>query len=377
MTMLDDRPYVASDDALLPVPWSPPPAEDGRNGRYQPRHALEPAKPDRTTLWLIVVLLVTSAFVAGTTATFFASTTDSGNTFGSATLSNPAGQTIALSGSNLNLNITALGGFDGSPPVAYGSRWSYMWPTGVSQSGSSYGCSASTSLYTTELTTSGTSAASIDYLGVAGFAPGRWMCIMAHTAYPQNKPAAPMVQWFSQKDNPKASVQLGHVVQSVNLVDVAGTTSRIQQNDRLVITFNQPVDATGRPTSGNVCARSFNERVFVGLSGPLCVSNNPSSVSVLYLEGAAGVDITSNGSFTNTTWTWSGDGRTLTIDLNSSASSPISGCTTNCFRVRMDLTVDAATALESSLTPTRSLCTLTDDEDFDNGSCEPFAVGSF
>lgn len=354
--------------------------ERRRRRRYQPRHAMEvPARADRTTIWVFVVLFLTGGFVAGTTAAFSASVADSGNAFGSATLSNPAGQTIALSGDNLNLGITAFGGFDGTPSVSYGARWRSMWPTGVSTTGSSYGCSAATSAYTADLADSPTSAASVDATVVPGMADGRWMCVMAHTAYPAAKPASPGVQWYSQKDNPNQSVQVGHVVQSVNLLDVAGTANRIQKNDKLVITFNQPVDPTGRPSSGVVCARSFNSRIFVGGSTASCNNNNPTSTSVLTLEPSLGVLITANGSYTATTWVWSADGTQLTITLDTNTNAPITGCLagSGCFRVRMDKTINASTALESQNTPTRALCTATDDNNFDNGSCEPFATGSF
>jgi hypothetical protein len=377
VTLLDDQP-TRSD----PLPVLHRPAADDRRQPYEPKHVLETPRRDTTTMWLFLVLILTSGFVAGTTAAFRASATDTGNVFGSATLSNPAGQTVALAGNDLNLTISALGGFDGSPAVTYGSRWRFMWPTGVSTTGSSYGCSASTAAYTADLADSANSVKTVDYTTVAGFADGRWMCVMAHTAYPATRPAAPAQQWYSQKDNPSASVQLGHVVQSVSLQDVQGTTSSMKQTDRLVITFNQPVDATTRPTSGYVCARSNPvNRIFVapvnadGTDLSNCINNNPPGVRMFYLEGA-NATISSQGNFTSTTWTWSGDGRTLTITLGTNATSNISCASAPCFRVRMDKTQNPSTALESA-TGGRALCVATDDLDFDNGICEPYTVGSF
>jgi hypothetical protein len=361
----------------LPILFVDPDPPGRRRKRYQPKHALEqPVRADRTTLWVFLILFLTGGFVAGTTAAFSASTTDSGNTFGSATLSNPAGQTIALASNTLSLGITAFGGFDGAPAVTYGARWRYMWPTGVSTTGSSIGCSPTTSSYTNDLADSATSSTSITYTGLSGFADGRWMCVMAHTAYPATKPAAPAVQWYSQKDNPNQAVQLGHVVQSVNLLDVGGTANRLQQNDKIVITFNQPVDSGSRPTSGMVCARSANERIYVGLAS--CSSNDPASVSAISLYPTSGVTLSTNGSY-NTTWAWSVDGKTLTITLNTNTNVNVNGCAvgTSCFRVRMSKTANPSTALESATVPKRNLCIATDDENFDNGSCEPFATGSF
>lgn len=378
MTLVDD--LEVSDGAYLPVRYEPP-APSSRP--YQPRHALEPvARPDRTTMWLFLVLILTSGFVAGTTAAFRASTTDTGNLFGAATLSNPSGQTIAVAGNNLDLSIATLGAFDGTPAVAYGSRWRSLWPTGVSTTGSAPSCTSDSSMYTNDLTDSTSTAKTTAYTSVPGFADGRWLCIMGHTAYPQAKPAAPAEQWYSQRDNPRDSVQLGHVVQSVTLQDASSSPSSMKQNDQLVITFNQAVDATSRPTGGLVCARANPvNRIFVGSANASgvdlanCNNNNPGSVKVLYLK-PVNATIGGPGSFTDTTWAWSGDGRTLTITLNNNQTAGIVCTTTPCFRVAMDKTYSPSTTLESA-TGARALCVATDDNDFDNGICEPNAVGSF
>lgn len=384
MTVVDDE-VTTAPPVLSPYLVGPdvPPRAPG----YEPRHALPNGKRDRTNLTLWIVLILMSSFVAGTTAAFSASTTDSGNVFGSASLSQPAGQDPTLSGNDLNLVITALGAFDGSPGgVTYGSRWRYFWPTGVSNTGTPYGCPATTSSYTTDLADSATTAKTIDYTTVSGFADGRWMCIMAHTAFPQTRPAAPAEQWYSQQNNPTKAMLLGHVIQSIDLQDGGGTANRIQQNDRIVVTFNQAVEPSNRPASGFVCVRNAVGRIFIGAAkadgtdANNCNSNTYDAVKVAYLEVQGTTSLGANGAYTVTTWSWSGDGKQLTITLNSNVNVLVSCTGTGCtrqFRSRMGLTFGPSTHLETNTTPSRALCTSTDNDGPDNGSCEPMAIGSF
>lgn len=371
----------------LPVLYVDPEAAQRRKQPpYTPKHALEPERKDRTVFWLFVVLIVTSGFVVGTTAAFQASTTDGvNNIVGSASLSKPVDQTLSVEGTNLALTINGFGNFEDVPGVSYGSRWRYRWPTGIGGTGSTPTCSSLASDYPDDLTDSSTNTGSINYETITGWGNGRWLCVMAHTAFPAAKPAAPALQWWSADGTARAT-QLGHVVQRVTLQNGAPSSGgSLGQGDQIVVGFSQAVEASDRPTSGLVCARTATNAIFIapvnssngnaiGNCNP--AGNNP-SVDMFYLEGlTAGAVGSSQQYATASPWTWSDDGKQVTITLSSGASQTIT-CGTPCFRVRMANTWGAATRLESA-TGARPLCTtLHGNTNFDNGSCEPYAVGNF
>src|SRR3954462_15392836 len=88
-----------------------------RRGRPQAKHALPAPRRARsasdmaTTLGILVVLVLTSAFVVGTTASFTASTSNAGNSVATTALRAPTGSSVTGVGDRMQVSWTAPASF--------------------------------------------------------------------------------------------------------------------------------------------------------------------------------------------------------------------------------------------------------------------------
>jgi hypothetical protein len=379
--------------ANLPVLYQAQPTRRrGRRRPYQPKHAapvvVDPHRKDRISMWLWAIVIGCSGFVAGTTALFNATVNESSSTFGSTALSAPGTpQTVTLKGTRLELEVNTEGSAVGGGSV--GTRWRYYYPSsGLDPQGSSPSCDGATSSYTnTSQDLGGSTSNTKDQIDQPNY-PGRWMCIMGFTTYPDTDQVAPATQWLSQINNPTSVMQLGHVVQTVTLTNkTGGTAGRVENGDTITVTFNQNVDATGRPSSGCVSTRATPDKLFIGpqtAGGAAdCANNAPSQVTLLYLERSGSATFGSNVSYATSTWNWS-DARTLVITLAGGSNSNVGSCTVTqattgggCWYAKTDITKDPSTALESAEAPTATLCTAQPAVTPDEGVCWPKTYGRF
>jgi hypothetical protein len=130
---------------------------------------------------------------------------------------------------------------------------------------------------------------------------GTYFCYRVSTTYGST--------WSSQQSNPVAAAQIGFVAVSVTLSN-GGTAGSLDTGDKVVVTFNQPVDTSTGPTgTSTVCASTLG--VFLGstTTGGLCVSGETVTVGTL-----TGVSVAVSDRW-NATYTWSTDHKTLTIVL--------------------------------------------------------------
>lgn len=369
--------------SLLPVRYEPAPT--GKRPRYEPKHALPRARKDHTHLWLWLLLIVTSGFVAGTTAAFNATVGDTttGNRFGTVSLAPPASQTLTLAGSNMSMAVGSLGGLDDFSSTAVGVRWYGYYPTtvqGVSMTGSPPTCSTASSPFLPAnggIDLAGSSTTQSPIIAQPTFL-GRWLCVMSFTTYPAD-PAITQ-RWISQISNPRGPMQLGHVVQSVTLSNGGNAQGTIQANDTITVLFNQAVDPATRPTSGDVCARTDStpaNRLFIGFTGRSC-NKNQTEATLGALDPINGATLSASTTWT-ATWAWGADDRTLTITLGGPNTATINGCATApCFQLNTSaLPVGGATNLQSSASPKLALCTAQPVGPPDGGVCFPNANGRF
>jgi hypothetical protein len=188
--------------------------------------------------------------VPGTRAMLAAQTTN-GNAVATTALYAPASLTASPSGHDVQLSWPA--GANGS---GYGVRGA--------ANGTSSDCSGTTlaSLATPAGTT---------HTDPGRFSPqGTYFCYEVQTTYP--------LAWTSAQGNPRAAVQLGVVARTVQLVNdgdhagcsgggagTYGQAGKLDCGDRIVVTFNQPLDPASVPAgTATVCARQSNDTIWLG-----------------------------------------------------------------------------------------------------------------
>jgi hypothetical protein len=316
----------------------------------RPRHALPDAprppaprrKGDGTTLGILVILVLTSGFVAGTTATFTSSTSNAGNEFSAAALAPPTGLKATPQGSNVLVEWTDAGTYD---VLDAGYRISAAdWQTApqpvptTCTTGSAYvkvNTSASSQLAdnNTNVTTNHPNA----------YVDGRVWCYKAETVYPYPENSLP---WLSQAGNPTTVVEVGHTLVSATLGSTAANSnilspgtgtlaSGTDSTDYFELTFNQPIPQAQFPT-GYVCVDGSNERVFIGVS-----NNNATSCP----KTGGGADTALRGfAITQDTSVSSGQRGTITpnsVERFAIGTIDTPGCAVSappgCFRMRIFL----------------------------------------
>jgi hypothetical protein len=247
-------------------------------------------------------------------AAFSGTTANNGsNVVTATTLSAPTGLTAVPAGRDVSLSWTAA-----SPANGYDIQ-------AGAASGSSCASTTFTTLGTSPTVPSGTTYTDALRAGPSGSAPtapavaqGTFYCYRARTRYSL---------WQSPATSAVA-VQVGVVATSLSIVKNGNTTGcassgaagALDCGDQIIITFNQAMNTTTGPSSGDtVCGASGGTTI-------LLASNTPSGGCS---TGTETVDVGSltTPSLTNTqrypaTYTWSAGNTVLTITLGTRQSGP-------------------------------------------------------
>lgn len=342
-----------------------------------------PRREAKRSLMIAFVVILGSGFVVGTTASFTSNTSNRGNTFSSAALTAPQGLTGTAAGTDVNLGWTA-GSFGGGTGFGHRVLERSLGVQADPRDGSAApGACADTDTFGTAVgrTAAATTTLTHSGIGVASSA-GSYACYKVDTEYPASPGTA---AWFSQNGNPVASVMLGHVVKSVNAVNVL-TLGTFEEGDLFTFTFNQAVNIatgptstnnpTGKPTTGNdVCVVGADGTITFGRT----IYDTDCAASQSYVVGrVSGLTLAPSGEKDNyhAAWTWSdcpvaGQCRQLTATIGKR------------YRGRKDVTVSATTS--SSLTPTAVTGWLTSatggaalcsDANTATSTCRPVPTGS-
>ena len=182
---------------------------------------------------------------------------------------------------------------------------------GVSN-GTSSDCSGVT--YTQIATTTTTS-----YTDTNRYSPqGIFYCYQVKTIYHT---------WSSIANNPTTAAQIGFVATSLRMNN-GGTAGQLDANDQIVVTFNQSVDTSTGPASGNtVCTETTNGTILLAST---TVSGSCYLTETVTLGKIAGGSVSSNARF-SATYAWGNDNKTITVTLGSrieGASNPNIGSAT-------------------------------------------------
>lgn len=181
---------------------------------------------------------------------------------------------------------------------------------------------------------------------------GTWRCYTVHTSYES---------WTSVQSNPVAGARLGFVASIVDFTN-GGNGSRLDDGDRFVFTFNQPVDvATGPQTGNTICWQS--NRIVLGSTQTGSCSATDVSPRLGILTGGT---IERNFRFA-ATWAWSNGNRTLTVTVGARLAGSGSYSTTGTWT----FTPTPNVALVQSATGGFHVC----DSNVGGGNCTPTVAG--
>ena len=265
----------------------------------QPRYALAPGQvPSRqpmarprtkrsghgSTLGIVLAIIVTSGFVAGTTATFTAGTTNAGNVFAAAALDVPTAITATPGNSSatnmtVKLDWTAAAGADSASAGVRVLAADYQAAPSAN-AGATYTCPANT-VYPTTIAGAITRIASgtVTYTDTTlstvtnGIHPantqlvdGRIWCYKLQSEYPCCASTTP---WLSLSTASQVATELGNTILDVQLVgNNNGTlnagTSGADGVDSFVIYFNQAIAVASYPT-GYICT-STGGYILIGVT---------------------------------------------------------------------------------------------------------------
>jgi hypothetical protein len=241
----------------------------------QPRHALPPGssaptpkRRDGTTIGIILVLVLTSGFVAGTTATFTGTTTNASNEFAAAALSIPTGPKVVPQGNDVKVTWTDAGTADDTGAGYRISQSDFTPQAATCPAGLTY----------TRLGTSQSGVAGyVDTTASArtNFTDGHVNCYLIQTSYPCCPEGTS--PWLSQNTtsvqaNPELPVVLGVTLIGRSGTNVGASAGTINANDYFDFTFNQPIDITAAkfPSAADtICTdpASATESIWIGLNG--------------------------------------------------------------------------------------------------------------
>lgn len=365
---------------------------------YEPKHALpEEPRRDRTALVLVLVLLITSAVVAGTTAAFNASTSNSNNQFAMAALDPPTNPALTMSGNKATFSWFTVSGLNND---GAGYRISWKDAGAPTATGGAATCDATAdSLYeggtpslgdfvadtmTPPFSDSGVDAKAQGGGGVDR--PGRYICYRVQTLYPPN-PQPGETPWVSQGLVVDAAVQTGFVASTVQIVQ-AGSLFTLDAGDKIIVKFNQPVDTSTGPTSTRtVCAgwndSSKNEAILIGAPGTGLTNCDPDNETAVVGRltdpnppTPPGYRIGTKARY-NTTWDWS-DCTTATQCATLTATL---GLSTSIYQTGVGssnpwLFTPAGTLMTpayDATNPARAVCTA----NVTGGLCVPETTGNF
>lgn len=318
-------------------------------GARRPRHALEEPPRDNTTIVLIIVLILTSGFVAGTTASFNAMTRNTltiglGATTTTTTTttvpqteapSAPTGVVGVHAGSAIDVSWT--NGGTGGSPSSFDIQHMSKAPAAA---GGTTDCTG-TSLESTVAFAQPSSTPPYSHTGTTG----HWYCYAVRANNDMGS---------SSYSTPSSAYQAGFVIQSVAVTMGAS----LDAGDTITINFNQPVDTApgGTPvladttssfsnSTHNVCYRS--NVLYIGVTGKS--GSNCGNDAVVGTIGGLTFDLDPIARF-NTTWTWTNSNRTLTASLAAGEARTRTGGTA---------ALTPTDPLTTTSSPTVNLCTTT------------------
>ncbi|HYO61031.1 MAG TPA: hypothetical protein VEU29_03945 [Actinomycetota bacterium] len=238
--------------------------------------------PRKTALVVASLALVAVAGVGRSTfASFNGAVRNGGNTFAFTSLYAPGNLTATPAGLGVDLAWTAGQNGNGYRVLSAPAPNPLVNDcTGVS--------------YFTLATTVSTS-----YHHAVSIPPGMWRCYTVQTSYHA---------WTSVEGNPVAGARMGFVASVASFGNTGNP--RIDDNDTITITFNQPVATATGPQAGNsICWQS--DRIVLGSTQTGNCSATDLSPRLGFLTGGT---IDRNFRLA-ATWAWSNDNRTLTITV--------------------------------------------------------------
>jgi hypothetical protein len=289
----------------------------------------------RRLLPVPAVGLVFGLLVPSSDASFNARNANPGNAYALTALYAPSGLTATPSGHDVGVAWSA--GTNGSGYAVLGVA-----------NGNSSNCSAASFA-------SIGSAAGTSYTDIGRYTPqGTWFCYQVKTSY---------ASWTSVSSNPTAAAQLGVVAASVAAAN-GGTAGKLDTNDTITVTFNQPIaTSTGPSGTNSVCAISGATIVL----GSTTATGACAASETLNLGKLTGGTSSANARW-SATYTWTNSNQTLTVKLAAltSGSAPtVSGT----------WTFKPTTTASKLLSATGSFQTC--NTNTGGGSCLPTMSGSF
>ncbi|MCU1485493.1 MAG: hypothetical protein JWN67_2239 [Actinomycetia bacterium] len=231
-----------------------------------PRHALPDAprpaakrRGDGATLGVVLILVLTSGFVAGTTASFTGTVTHKSSVFAVAALSSPTNAGGVMKNTSMEVTWSPVANTVENAGAGYlVNRKDLSAPNA---DGSSPGCVAGSFA-----NVGSTAGSPYTDATASSFAQGRYVCYEIQTVYPcTGTPCNQGVNpWLSQGSNPIVALQTGYVVATVSSANVT-TLNTFKQTDTITIKFNQAVDTSTVPTSGlAICSNASGNYLRVG-----------------------------------------------------------------------------------------------------------------
>ena len=246
-------------------------------------------------LYLLLVLTCGSLLLSSTTEPFIERASAllthqqnlSNNLFGTTALVAPGNLNASTQGYGVALSWSE--GQSGTGYEVFGAA-----------NGTSSACSGATF-------TSLASTTTASYSDSNRYAPqGTWYCYQVQTTHGE---------WTSQENNPSAAVQLGFVAASLQLTNGGNTSAcgegtygvfaDLDCGDQIAVTFNQPVNTTTGPGSGDtVCADTTNNTILLGSS---TTSGACTSSETVHLGRLTGGTIGDGSSRFAATYKWNTD----------------------------------------------------------------------
>jgi len=274
----------------------------GRQQKAPPKHALDDHYStvrrgrDRTTILLLVVLILASGFVVGTAATFNASTKNAGNVFSSLNLRQPTistGDGASATGDALAVQWTAPSSNSGT---GYLVSWKDSDNTNpIGTDGSTASCNGGgtfTSVGAVAHTSNGATHTFTDASPFAvartNYVDGRIWCYRIQTAHPYlTSPATtiPSTAWLSQISNPTVTTVTGLTLISGTTTSGGTASNRtLEPGTAFTFVFSQPILTSSKPT-GTICtngnssggAGAVSASIFLGMSGTLKTTCDPTA----------------------------------------------------------------------------------------------------
>lgn len=246
-----------------------------RRRRAAPRHALPLARrssrPDRTTLVLVIVLVLTSGFIVGTTASFNATTNNAGNTFTVAGISPPLNASVAFGGTTAVVTYVGTSGVNNNANVGFHATRANIGGPRLNDGSVPPDCDATvtgfeefSSGYTSSNTTlSDTAVPNTSEL------QGVYRCYALESVWPCCPDTGSIPVITSLGGRQYVRIQSGYVVKSWKFSPVT-SDRRPSLNDVIEVTFNQDVaTATSITAADSLCVDPVSQQMLIGAAGSM------------------------------------------------------------------------------------------------------------